>query len=205
MGAGLLAMDDDDEDESDPVVSHPPASKNAALAAATTPAKRQNQHQMNIAAPRPGYAAPIAALNSIPSPEPAAAPQDRRPSADAQMPMSNPFIRPSMENPFEPPSPSAIRAHYGTSPSPSLPPSPHPLQPPMTPITPVFVRPAKPTGITIDEKPKVTRTERTVLPSRGEKGDDFWKRFSLVAKEPSARKERFIFMVLVRKVSNYLV
>ncbi|KAF8727728.1 hypothetical protein AX14_007077 [Amanita brunnescens Koide BX004] len=189
VGAGLLAMDDDDEDESDPAVSDPPASKNAALAAATAPAKRQNQHQMNIAAPRPGYAAPIAALNGIPSPEPVAVPQDRRPSADAQMSMSNPFIRRSMENPFDPPGPSAIRAHYCASPSPSHPPSPHPLQPPITPIMPVFARPAKPTGVTIDEKPQVTRTERAVLPSRGEKGDDFWKRFSMVAKEPSARKE----------------
>jgi hypothetical protein len=59
----------------------------------------------------------------------------------------------------------------------------------MTPITPVFARPAKPTGISFAEKPAVTRTERAVLPSRGEKGDDFWKRFSMVAKEPSATKE----------------
>jgi len=194
VGAGLLAMDEDeDEDEDDndsleskPVVSDPTASKNAVLAAATAAVKSQNQHQMNIAAPRPGYAAPIAALNNIPSPEPAAAPQYRHPSADAEMPLSNPFIRPSMENPFDPPSPAAIRAHHGASPSPSL---PHPLQPPITPIRPVFARPAKPTGITFDEKPKATRTERGALPSRGERGDDFWKRFSMVAKEPSARGE----------------
>ena len=199
MGAGLLAMDEDeDEDDNDsleskPAASDPPASKNAVLAAATAPAKSQNQHQMNIAAPRPGYAAPIAALNNIPSPEPA---QCRRPSVDAEMPMSNPFIRPSMENPFDPPSPAAIRAHHGASPSPSLSPIPHPLQPPITPRRPVFARPAKPTGITIDEKPKATRTERAALPSRGEKGDDFWKRFSMVAKEPSARGERFVSISL---------
>ncbi|KAK2465407.1 hypothetical protein APHAL10511_002761 [Amanita phalloides] len=196
LGAGLLAMDDEDEDEdeddnnSSESISEPPASKNAALAAATAPVKAQNQHQMNIAAPRPGYAAPIAALNNIPSPEPAAVPQGRRPSGDTQVSMPNPFVRPSIENPFNPPSPEIIRAQYANvSPSPSHPPSPHPLQPPMTPITPVFARPAKPTVIGFDEKPRVTRTERTVLPSRGEKGDDFWKRFSMVAKEPSARAE----------------
>lgn len=204
VGAGLLGMDEDedeDEDENDSTVSDHPASKNAVLAAATAPAKSQNQHQMNIAAPRPGYAAPIAALNGIPSPEPAAAPHCRRPSADAEMPLSNPFVS-SMENPFDP---VAIRAHHGGSPSPSLSPIPHPLQPPITPIRPVFARPAKPTGITFDEKPKVTRTERGALPSRGEKGDDFWRRFSMVAKEPTARGERFVSICPSRQPSNCFV
>ncbi|KIL59061.1 hypothetical protein M378DRAFT_193902 [Amanita muscaria Koide BX008] len=203
VGAGLLTMDDDDEEESDnetsestsnPKLASPPASKNAALAAATgvmASLKAQNQYQMNIASPRPGYAAPIAVLNNIPSPEPVApSPRDRRP-ASGNLP--NPFTRPSLENPFDPPKPSTIRAQYAAippSPSPaSLPPSPHPLRPPMTPITPVFARPAKATGLTFEEKPQVPRTERTALPTRGEKGDDFWKRFSMVAREPSAAKE----------------
>ncbi|KAF8628637.1 hypothetical protein AX15_003771 [Amanita polypyramis BW_CC] len=195
VGAGLLAMGDggDDESDSESSGSKPLPSKNAALAAATgvnAPSKTPNQHQMNIAAPRPGYAAPIAALNNIPSPEPAVPPQALHPSADTRAPILNPFVHSSMENPFDPPSREAIRAHYaGASPSPSLPPTPHPLQPPMTPITPVFARPAKPTTIAFEEKHQVVRTERTALPSRNEKGDDFWKRFSMVAKEPTANKE----------------
>ena len=32
-------------------------------------------------------------------------------------------------------------------------------------------------------------TEETLLPSRGEKGDDFWRRFSIVAKEPTSVSE----------------
>ncbi|KAF8625959.1 hypothetical protein AX17_006684 [Amanita inopinata Kibby_2008] len=168
-----------------------PISKNAALAAATgatQPLRTLNHQPMNIAAPRPGYAAPIAALN-LSRPESAASPQGRRPSADAQQPMADPFAHRTLENPFEPPSSGRLRAQYSSSASPSLPPTPHPLQPPMTPIVPVFARPAKQTAITFDEKPRVCRTEDTVLPSREQRGDDFWKRFSIVAKEPTSRKE----------------
>src|SRR5258708_913466 len=104
--------EDDDDEESDNETSEstskptsptsPPASKNAALAAATMASlKTRNQHQMNIASPRPGYAAPIAVLNNIPSPEPvASSPRDRSP-AGGNLP--NPFTRPSLENPFDPP------------------------------------------------------------------------------------------------------
>jgi hypothetical protein len=61
----------------------------------------------------------------------------------------------------------------------------------MTPITPVFARPSK---ITFEEKatPRpIMRSdkEETLLPKRGEKGDDFWRRFSMVAKEPAQQKE----------------
>ncbi|PFH51261.1 hypothetical protein AMATHDRAFT_143085 [Amanita thiersii Skay4041] len=198
LGMGLLTMDDDDmSDDEGPAVMQPSApvsNKHAALAAAAAPPPINtnkslpppNQHDMKIAAPRPGYAAPIAALN-LSRPEPAVSPQTR----SGQQQLQNPFIRPSLENPFNPPHPGAIRAQYAAaSPAPSLPPQqPHPLQPPMTPIMPVFARPAKSSAITFEEKPKIPRTEGTVLPSRGEKGDDFWKRFSMIAKEPNSHKE----------------
>lgn len=155
----------------------------------------------NIAAPRPGYAlaAPIAALNGQVSTSP---------------PLKSPA---SPQNPFmSPPQPSNLRgppASFARPPPGS--PAPHPLQPPITPITPAFIRPSSvspsPTApsfssstlvspasnfepsikFSVDQRRPIIRgnTEETLLPSRGEKGDDFWRRFSIVAKEPSCRSE----------------
>lgn len=112
-----------------------------------------------IAAPRPGYAAPIAALNLA------------RPEASAMIP--------GRTSDASPPAYS--------SPSPT---TPHPLNPPMTPIQPAFARPPKTSNISFaDSKPIMrSNTEETLLPKRGEKGDDFWRRFSIVAKEETRRK-----------------
>lgn len=35
-------------------------------------------------------------------------------------------------------------------------------------------------------------TEETLLPSRGEKGDDFWRRFSIVAKDPTSSESSWL-------------
>ena len=130
-----------------------------------------------IAAPRPGYPAPIATLNGQ--------------ANNTQGGMSASF---AAENPFEPTQQPQPRA----APTTSVSPSPHPLHPPMTPITPAFIRPTpspSPTSIKFSEKPPRARqimrgnTEETLLPSRGEKGDDFWRRFSIVAKEPLSAHE----------------
>lgn len=209
LGMGLLNMsdsDDDSDDEDSRKKQSTPASKNAALAAATgavsppprTSSKEATQPEPQytqpiIAAPRPGYAAPIAALN-LARPE----------TASTRAPPPQPIDVPSLENPFEPPMAQVYHPNGGpmvTSPSPSIPPSsPHPLQPPITPITPVFARPAKPGGVTFSEPGPRTKpimrgnNEETLLPRRGEKGDDFWRRFSMVAKientKPPGAKER---------------
>lgn len=194
LGMGLMNMSSDDEEDDDDVdaytrrkpVQHAdsPGSKHAALAAATaSPAKSQTPSPppQYIAAPQPGYAAPIAALNFA-RPEPAAT---RAPPALQ--------ISPYAEDPFNTPAPP--------SPTPSmLSSTPHPLQPPVTPITPVFARPTK-AAITFSEvaipRPVMrSNNEHTLLPARGEKGDDFWRRFSMVAKEenkkPAALKERSV-------------
>ncbi|KAG8749900.1 hypothetical protein FRC12_013168 [Ceratobasidium sp. 428] len=67
---------------------------------------------------------------------------------------------------------------------------PHPLQAPNTPITPVFAAP--PRAVNFDEKAFNTpilrgNKEETLLARRGEKGDDFWRRFSMVAKQENAK------------------
>lgn len=147
-----------------------------------------------IAAPRPGYAAPMAALNGLARPPPAHAPGGdmRKGPAPIQIPPNGAFT-------------GAPAYPQLASPAPS---TPHPLQPPMTPITAAFIRPAKAVGGVVNvsfapagEEGKATprkpimrgNSEETLLPSRGEKGDDFWRRFSMVVKEETkhgAPKER---------------
>lgn len=191
LGMGLLNMNDDDDDDVDDDTQSkpqpqspttPPSSKHAALAAATSAAKSpRSPPPQYIAQPRPGYVAPIAALN-LARPEAAAFPPRNLPPAAGEDPFE-------LKNPFEGPL-SSPRTPYQPMPSPS--PSmtePLPLQPPITPITPVFARPAQP-SITFSDsavprprKPIMrSDTEGTLLPNRGEKGDDFWRRFSMVAK-----------------------
>lgn len=111
-----------------------------------------------LAAPQPGYAAPVAALN-LSRPAPTA-------TLDGRMPAS-----PEM-------------SEFGQSAS--MPSTPHPLQPPMVPIAPVFARPSTATSrdVQFASKPIMRGdTEDTVLPRRGQQGDDFWRRFSMVAKD----------------------
>ncbi|KAJ3575856.1 hypothetical protein NP233_g821 [Leucocoprinus birnbaumii] len=197
LGAGLMNLSDsDDSDDEGPArrPAPPPPSKNAALAAATAPPRSSSKHVMNpdppakipeIVAPRPGYAAPIAALN-LARPE----------NATTRAPPPKPITVPTLENPFEPPMAQVYNPHGGfmpNSPSPSGPPSsPHPLQPSITPITPVFARPAK-NGVSFSEpiprsKPIMRSGTEDALPGRrGEKGDDFWRRFSMVAKIENSR------------------
>ena len=148
-----------------------------------------------IAAPRPGYPAPIAALN-LARAQPSATPVGRMPNPNSPLPLVN--------NPFEPhhPQPRSPQYPMPVSPSPS---TPHPLHPSVTPITPAFIRPSKSPalqnegaanvkfteGKAIPRKPIIRGdSEETLLPGRGEKGDDFWRRFSMVAKNGNERKER---------------
>ncbi|KAF9013180.1 hypothetical protein BDQ17DRAFT_1386796 [Cyathus striatus] len=180
LGMGLLNMDDsDDSDDESPAVN-----KQAQLAAALNnkaSSGAKSHSPQPIAAPRPGYAAPIAALNLA---RPEAAATRLPPPAPLQIPTPVSYN----SDPFDPSSPAHSRNPFST-PSPST--SPHPLQPPMTPITPVPIMRGN--------------TEETLLPKRGEKGDDFWRRFSMVAKEPLCRRRGellFTFTTWLRKTRS---
>ncbi|KAF7329813.1 hypothetical protein MKEN_00244700 [Mycena kentingensis (nom. inval.)] len=225
MNGGMDADSDSDNDDDDMLRSRmasspkAPISKQAALAAAigaspkaaafaaperheTPPPQYQQKRQQQqpepapartptspppgpqIAAPRPGYAAPIAALNqmgnNVARPAPTAAPAGRN---------NNPNGLRIAVNGNAPPSP------LGTTPSPTG--SPHPLQAPVTPITPIFARPQR--TATMDSAGSVAFSEtkglimrgdgeETLIPrGRGEKGDQFWRRFSMVAKDPQEK------------------
>ncbi|KAJ7147153.1 hypothetical protein C8R43DRAFT_1012139 [Mycena crocata] len=139
-----------------------------------------------IAAPRPGYAAPISALNQsaggLARPAPSAVPAGRAPPSGG-----HPNLR------IVPNAPNSPGSPYGT-PSPSG--SPHPLQAPITPITPVFARPQR--TQTVSSVGSVAFSEKGILRGegeetllargRGEKGEQFWRRFSMVAKDPEEKR-----------------
>ncbi|KAN0087614.1 hypothetical protein V8E55_006235 [Tylopilus felleus] len=141
-------------------------------------------HVVPLAAPRPGYPAPLANLE-ISSPSPSTSPtgQAAGPPQMGQVPQALRVTRPQGDA-GAPRMPPPI---YQTSaPRPSVPSAPHPLQPPMTPITPVFARPSKtpsPSDVKFAETIIRGNSEDNLLPKReGERGD-FWRRFSMVAKE----------------------
>ncbi|KAJ6621807.1 hypothetical protein B0H10DRAFT_2214865 [Mycena sp. CBHHK59/15] len=221
LGMGFMNsnMDDsDDDDEEDLRRPRQPASptaspsKHAALAAATgvtSPAKGTAQPARSnpstpprappaqaIAAPRPGYAAPISALNQSTNGSPVARPAPTAvPAGRAAPPSGHPNLRIVAPAPQSPGSSYQTPSPFG-SPSPSA--SPHPLQAPVTPITPVFARPQRtPTvssvgSVAFDDKRALIlrgEGEETLLPrGRGEKGEQFWRRFSMVARDPDEKR-----------------
>lgn len=136
-----------------------------------TNARAVQQKPIPLAAPQPGYAAPVAALN-LSRPSPVATPEGRMPAS------------PEMS---EYPKPLTLVSQQA-----SLPNTPHPLQPPMTPISPIFARPSKspaPRDVKFSAQPILRGDkEETLLPKRGQRGDDFWRRFSMVAKEEKSQR-----------------
>jgi hypothetical protein len=146
------------------------------------------QMPVPLAAPKPGYAAPIAALNQSSSLDAPRFPPGIGPAHAHSNQHGAPRMPPAALRPAPPPAaPIAV------------PSTPHPLPPTMSPILPVFARPSQPTGphdVKWGPEPILRgNSEEKLLPRRGEKGDDFWRRFSMVAREesrkPRAQKQRY--------------
>lgn len=183
VGLGLLNGNlSDDEDEDDLMHKLP-------MATEPKHGGTMNATPIPLAAPRPGYPAPVAALK-LPSPAPT--PEMRQAAQPAPLNQPQPQSMPTALRVVHPA--TDIRAPrmpppiYETpSPRPVVPSTPHPLQPPMTPITPVFARPAKspaPRDIQFTHDVIIRGgSEDNLMPNRGEKGDDFWRRFSIVARD----------------------
>lgn len=185
---GLLNgdMDDDEDDPFDD--KHKKPSMDAP--------RQATQPSIPLAAPKPGYATTVSALTR---PNPIASPDGRQPSP--QMTQSGgpkPLTLVSNLNNSRIPPPAPI----------SVPSTPHPLQPPMTPIMPVFARPSMSRDVQFADSRPILRSdkEETLLPKRGERGDDFWRRFSMVAKEenskPQAQKLRYLIMAYPSMLSD---
>ncbi|KAL1722799.1 hypothetical protein EV715DRAFT_286846 [Schizophyllum commune] len=195
LGMGFMngSMDDDESDDDHygrPMDPHmqpapmgmPTTGKNAVLANAAgvnrTDYGNEPPPPSYIAAPRPGYAAPIAQLN-LARPEAAAAPGGRQPGGTEPLRVQPPQSVNAVSNPFATP--------YAGTPVPA---SPHPLQPPMTPITPVFARPRAADVKFAEDKGEIMRGDKedVLIPRRGQQGDDFWRRFSMVIKEDGKKR-----------------
>lgn len=136
-----------------------------------------------LAAPRPGYAANVAALNA-------------RQASPAPSSMPNPFgddNHVSSRQPQMRQAPAALTISRPPVAPINVPSTPHPLPPTMTPIQPVFARPEKsPSEPTVQFRTPILRSDREGnLARNGEKGDDFWRRFSMIAKDDTAKKERY--------------
>ncbi|KAH9179281.1 hypothetical protein EDB89DRAFT_1926333 [Lactarius sanguifluus] len=156
--------------------------KPAALAPTVQPVPQQAP--VPLLAPKPGYAAPIAALSmpqSSPSPEAARFPPGINP----------PLARPDQHGAPRMP-PAVVRARPPPVAPITVPSTPHPLPPTMTPILPVFARPAQPTQtneVKWGPEPILRgNSEEKLIPRRGERGDDFWRRFSMIAKEENKKR-----------------
>lgn len=168
LGADLLngSIDDDSDDET--IAYHGDFKK--AHEESSTPSL-SGFPAVPIMAPKPGYAAPVSALAM---PEAAATPvgqQRTQQMAYGQHPQQ------ARQNPG-----GALpdRGAYSATPVPS---TPHPLQAPMTPITPAFARPPKKQEEGNVKFEVIGQREEVPLARRGQKGDDFWRRFSMVVKE----------------------
>lgn len=104
-----------------------------------------------------------------------------------QLPLASPspaHIRPIQPDFMQ--GPTSPNTFLGTLPGPPTPRTPQPLPPPQTPITPVFARPGKEATVKFDDNMTILRgnSEETLLPrGAGGKGDEFWRRFSMVAHE----------------------
>lgn len=170
LGMSLMNgnFDDDSDEEDEP---SPPYDGKGALAHTDikekAPVHDASHPHIPIAAPKPGHLAQPFALAF---PAPSASPPGR--GNVSQIP------------PFSSPAPSSINPY-------TVPSTPHPLQEPVTPITPAFARPPKvERDVSFSEPIMRSKTEDTPLRRRGDKGDDFWRRFSVYAKDTGKRQQR---------------
>ncbi|KAL5524465.1 hypothetical protein ACEPAF_9605 [Sanghuangporus sanghuang] len=173
IGAGLLNGDVDDDSDDETIAYHGDIRKDS-NEKISLPSSLNKFPSVPIMAPKPGYAAPVSALTM---PEPAATPvgHQRAQQMSPQMRQQPPGVAPI----------SILQAS-------SVPSTPHPLQPPMTPITPAFARPPtrqNESGVKFESE-SMMRCQKEDLPlaRRGQKGDDFWRRFSMVVREEGSRK-----------------
>lgn len=188
-------MDDDDSDDEEPsarAAAHAHHAQNdrvdkhaALLAAARQP--QPTQPKLPLAAPKPGYAAPVGALN-LSRPKPAVLNTGRGGSP------------PEMSQVGYPSAPPTPNSAY------SVPSTPHPLQAPQTPIMPVFARASPaPRDVKFDVgSTPIPRgnSEDTLIPKRGARGDDFWRRFSMVVREDNSKAANEKTSVWLRKTKN---
>ncbi len=189
MGFMNGSLEDSDEDEpfmKQPVKGNVVAEKNKALFNAATGSRQ-------ISKPAPALHSPLRPLQppmplqqrEIAQPQPRPAP-GRRPAA--------PVLRVELPTPAMPipraPIPAFIQPPASPAASSMI---PHPLNAPSTPIAPVFARPSFQEKRDVKFKDDAIlrgNSEETLLARGTQKGEDFWRRFSMVAKEAPKQERR---------------
>ncbi|KAI0004476.1 hypothetical protein BJV74DRAFT_377454 [Russula compacta] len=160
------------------------ATRTRNAAHATVAQSALQQAPVPLVAPKPGYAAPITALSMpqlSPSPDTTRFPPGIDPKRMQLDQYGAPYMQPAAVTRPRPPPAAPI----------SVPSTPHPLPPTMTPILPVFARPSmatQPHNLKWGPEPILRgNSEEKLLPRRGEQGDDFWRRFSMVIREENTK------------------
>ena len=188
MNGNLDDSDDDERPMKHPVKGNAVAEKNKALFDAATGGQQQSPITKPAPAvhlpPRPHQPPmhPQQLMIAQPQPHPASGQRSAAPVLRVELPP------PAMPIPRAP-----LPAFVQQPPSPAGGLNPHPLNAPSTPITPVFARPS------FQEKRDVKFTDAAILRGNSEetllargtqKGEDFWRRFSVVAKEAPKQQKR---------------
>ena len=183
------SLEDSDEDEpyiKQPVKGSVVAEKNKALFNAATGTRQISKPTPAVHSPlRPLQPATPLQQRVIAQPQPHPAP-GQRPAA--------PVLRVELPTPAMPIPRAPIPAFIQPPPSPAAGSMiPHPLNAPSTPIAPVFARPSFQEKRDVKFKEDAIlrgNSEETLLARGTQKGEDFWRRFSMVAKEAPKQEKR---------------
>jgi len=191
MNGDLDDSDDDEPPMNQPVKGNAVAEKNKTLFDAAIGGQRQSP----ISKPAPAVHSPSRSpqppthlqQREIVQPQPRPAPGQRPAAA---------VLRVELPPPAMPIPRAPIPAFVQQPPSPVGSLNPHPLNAPSTPITPVFARPSFQEKRDVKFKDGVILrgdSEETLLARGTQKGEDFWRRFSFVAKEAPRQEKRCAF------------
>lgn len=183
VGMGFLTGDIDDDDDEDedlyPKTSHHPPG----LTPMGRPGPAVVSPSYDVPPVKPGAAKIPTALRSM---------VQTKPPAPIQVSFAN---QTQPRTKMRAPPPAVLHLPQVKAPPTPGPMSPHPLQPPKTPIMPAFARPRNNTDTT-DVKfasDAILRgnKEETLLPRNTPKGAEFWRRFSVVVKEDEKHPGKF--------------
>ena len=182
-------LDDSDEDEpftKQPVKGNGLAEKNKALFDAATGSEHISRPAPAVHSPlRPSQPPMLSQQREIAQPQPRPAPGQR----------SAPVLRVELPPPAMPIPRAPIPAFIQPPPSPSAGSmNPHPLNAPSTPIAPAFARPSFQGQRDVKFKEDAIlrgNSEETLLARGTQKGEEFWRRFSIVAKEAPKQDKRY--------------
>jgi len=182
-------LDDSDEDEpfmKQPVKGNAAAEKNKALFDAATGSPPISRPAPAVHSPLRTQQPPMySQQHEIVQPQPRPAPGQRPAAA---------VLRVELPPPAMPIPRAPIPAFIQPPPSPAGSMNPHPLNAPSTPIAPAFARPSFQEKRDVKFKDDAIlrgNSEETLLARGTQKGEDFWRRFSIVAKENPKQEKRY--------------